>query len=75
MNLINAILDQGLSNSRNSHVYPDCPDKKMLNLDIQRVLGYHVSCRNFLQYLEETDERKRLQKQAVLMRLNFREGR
>ena len=61
-NLVNALLDQGLSNSRNSRVCPDYPDKEMLNTGIQRVLGHHVSGRDFLQYLDETDERKTVAK-------------
>jgi len=65
-NLVNALLDQGLSNSRNSRVCPDYPDKEMLNTGIQRVLGHHVSGRDFLQYLDETDERKTVAKAGLV---------
>ena len=70
-NLVNALLDQGLSNSRNSRVCPDYPDKEMLNVGIQRVLGHHVSGRDFLQYLEETDERKKVAKASYFDALKF----
>ncbi len=57
-NIVNAMLDQGLANSRSSRVCSGYSDKDMLNGGIRRVLGHHVSGRDFLQYLEESDAEK-----------------
>jgi len=61
-NIINAMLDQGLANSRSSRVCSGYSDKDMLNAGIRRVLGHHVSGRDFLQYLEESDTEKNVAK-------------
>ena len=61
-NIINAMLDQGLANSRSSRVCSGYSDKDMLNAGIRRVLGQHVSGRDFLQHLEESDVEKNIAK-------------
>ncbi len=61
-NIVNAMLDQGLASSRSSRVCTSYSDKDMLNAGVRRVFGQHVSGRDFLQYLEESDAEKNVPK-------------